>query len=666
MTGYATIKKTGQMPRLPLSGSIDLTYRCNNNCRHCWLRVSPNGREKQDELSFDEICHIVDDARAMGCRHWSISGGEPMLRPDFPEIFDYITSKSTSYSFNSNGTLITPEIAELLTRKGSKMIALYGATEAVHDHVTRNPGSFRATMRGFQLLKDAGAGFLVQIIPMRDNYHEFPAMVELAQSLSPHYRIGAAWLYLSASGSKEKNAEINVQRLPPEEVIHLDNPIPSHEEHRELDNHCKGAGPDDRLFARCIEGRRDFHVDPYGNMTFCCFIKEPGMRYDIRKGTFQECWEEFIPSLSAKVRGDEEYSKNCKSCENRSDCRWCPVYAYLETGRYSAKIPYLCEVADEAKKFKEIWRKKHRRYFTIAGITVCVETDLDLDRIDFKNEFRPFMADGPGVDNVTIRHYFDLPDLKEKDFGRELYRKAPWAISRKGDSWFYRGISPDPDDPALHRIAVFNADHTKASIYSPPRDADRILDEGWHSLSLFPTDQIWIAPLLADRDAVLMHSAAAIINGQGLLFVGHSEAGKSTTITLLKKEAETSRNRSHHEVEILCDDRNIIRHRNGGWYVYGSWSHGDVPDVSGASAPLRAILFLNQDTRNEITPLLDRNEIFRRLLATLIRPMVTTEWWQKEMDILERIVAEVPCFLMHFDKSGAIVPELTRLVRQDS
>ncbi|OPY42686.1 MAG: hypothetical protein A4E42_01560 [Methanoregulaceae archaeon PtaU1.Bin222] len=137
-------------------------------------------------------------------------------------------------------------------------------------------------------------------------------------------------------------------------------------------------------------------------------------------------------------------------------------------------------------------------------------------------------------------------------------------------------------------------------------------------------------------------------------------------MTLLKNKAQARGNRSHLEVEILCDDRNIIRHENGEWYVHGTWSHGDVPDVSGASAPLRAILFLKQDTRNEITPLMDQNEIFRRLLATLIRPMVTTEWWQKEIDILERIVAEVPCFQMHFNRSGAIVPELIRLVRQGS
>jgi len=93
----------------------------------------------------------------MGCRQWSISGGEPMLRPDFEEIFDYITRKSASYSLNTNGTLITPRIAQLLKRKGTKMVALYGATPDVHDWITRNPGSFEAVLRGLAYLKEAGA-----------------------------------------------------------------------------------------------------------------------------------------------------------------------------------------------------------------------------------------------------------------------------------------------------------------------------------------------------------------------------------------------------------------------------------------------------------------------------------------------------------------------------
>lgn len=161
-----------EIPRLPLEGHIDLTYRCNNNCRHCWLSLTANAPEQKNELTFDEIRRIVDEARAMGCRSWSISGGEPMLRPDFPEIFDYLTRKAVSYSINTNGTLITPEIARLLTRKGTKMIALYGATAEVYDHVTRNPGGFEKMMSGFEYLKKEGAGFIVQLIPMRANYHQ--------------------------------------------------------------------------------------------------------------------------------------------------------------------------------------------------------------------------------------------------------------------------------------------------------------------------------------------------------------------------------------------------------------------------------------------------------------------------------------------------------------
>ncbi|OIO33149.1 MAG: hypothetical protein AUJ70_03855 [Candidatus Omnitrophica bacterium CG1_02_40_15] len=112
-TSFHEIRKVNNFPRLPLEGNIDPTYRCNNNCLHCWLRIPPNSSEKKLELAFAEIRKVFDEARKMGCRRWSISGGEPMLRPDFLEIFDYITSHSISYSINTNGTLITPKIARL-------------------------------------------------------------------------------------------------------------------------------------------------------------------------------------------------------------------------------------------------------------------------------------------------------------------------------------------------------------------------------------------------------------------------------------------------------------------------------------------------------------------------------------------------------------------------
>ena len=141
----------------------------------------------------------------MGCRHWNISGGEPLLRPDFAEIFECLTTKTIGYSLNTNGTSITPEIARLLTRKGMKMVALYGATAEVYDRVTRHSGGFDKAMRGFAYLKEAGAGFVVQLVPMQANYHQWDEMVALAKSLSPHWRVGAAWLYLSAEGLEMRN-----------------------------------------------------------------------------------------------------------------------------------------------------------------------------------------------------------------------------------------------------------------------------------------------------------------------------------------------------------------------------------------------------------------------------------------------------------------------------
>ena len=71
------------IPRLPLEGGLDLTYRCNLNCRHCWLRLPENAGEKSNELGFSEIRRLADEARELGCRRWSISGGEPMLAPRF-------------------------------------------------------------------------------------------------------------------------------------------------------------------------------------------------------------------------------------------------------------------------------------------------------------------------------------------------------------------------------------------------------------------------------------------------------------------------------------------------------------------------------------------------------------------------------------------------------
>jgi radical SAM protein with 4Fe4S-binding SPASM domain len=648
---YLEEKKINTLPRLPLEGNLDLTYRCNNDCRHCWLRIPAAAPEKKDELSFAKLKGIVSAARAMGCRRWSVSGGEPMLRPDFPEIFDYLTRNSRAYSINTNGTLITPKIARLMARRGVKMVALYGATAGVHDHITRNPGSFEAALRGLAYLQEAGAGFTVQLIPMQDNYHQFPEMLKLAASLSRHYRVGAAWLHLSACGNKRINAQILRQRLPPEEVIALDNPDLSCEEGADPEAlpDCRNTNNSAYLFSSCIAGGNNFHIDPYGKMTFCAFIKDPGLRYDLSRGTFKDCWDNFIPSLEKRVEAKQEYREGCGSCALRKDCNFCPAYGYLEHRDFNKKVEYLCAIAKANRSLKEEWIKKHRRYFKIADITIQVESDLAFTQETLHPKFRYFEASAPGEETVSIHHRFYLPDLAGRGLGREVYRQAPWAIYKNKGSWIWLGIHPAKGEKDPQQVAVFNSNYTRAEIYNAKEE--RFLKGQLQSLTMFPSDQLLIARILADREGFYLHSCGAIFSGQGLLFAGHSGAGKSTLATLLKGKAE-----------ILCDDRMIVRKRPEGFRIYGTWSHGDMPDVSSASAPLRAIMFLEKSRENRIIRLRDKKEITKRLLAYLVQPFVTVDWWEKTPALIESVSNESPAYLLKFDKSGQVAETLKQLL----
>ena len=300
------------------------------------------------------------------------------------------------------------------------------------------------------------------------------------------------------------------------------------------------------------------------------------------------------------------------------------------------------------------------RYFRIAGITVCVRSDPDFDGAKFAAKLESFAVSGPGEDNVTLRHYIGSPDLGGKDLGKELYRKAPWAISRSNGTWYYREMAPLENILEEGRFAEFSADYTRADIFISPPQAGEIRAYGFPSLALLTTDQIWLAPLLADRQALLLHAAGIVLNGKGLLFIGPSSTGKSTVTSWLKNAAATG----SCKAEILCDDRTIARRWNDGWRIHGTWSPGDIPDLSSSSATICAVMFLQQDERDEITPLSDRWEIRKRLFTTIIKPMATADWWRKQLDAMERLIAEAPFYLMRFTKSGAIVALLLSMAAE--
>lgn len=572
-----------------------------------------------------------------------------MVRPDFGDIFDYITRKSVTYRLNTNGTLITPRTARLLARKGRKMVALYGATAEVHDRVTRCAGSFAATMRGIAYLKEARAGFMIQIVPLRENFHQYREMLALAESHSPYSRVGAPWLWLSASGSPSRNREIASQRLDPVDVVALDSPVPAGEVSgsatavgSEDSLQCGCDQPiDDRLFARCIAGRRDFHVDPYGQMSFCCFVKDPALRYDLRHGTVLQGWNEFIPSLADKVRGGPEYARDCGGCSVRSECRWCAVYGRLEHGRYSARVEYLCNVAREQERFKSQWQSEHCHYYRLGGVTVKVASQVPIGDGFYSTALAPFRVSLPGDDPVVIRLATPVPPVSDLVQGGALYQESPWAVFRRRDSWAYLATSPAGGFEDTSALALLSDDHSYATVY---RSAEAFAGQTHTALSTLTTDQILLARVLADRQGCFVHASGIIVDGRGLLFVGHSGAGKSMMMKLLRGHGE-----------ILCDDRIIVRRWPEGFRIHGTWSHGELPDVSPNDAPLHAIFFLEKAEVNEALPITSTRERLAGILGHVVKPLVTADWWEKTLDLAGKLAAEVPAYRLRFDLSGDVV-----------
>ncbi len=114
--------------------------------------------------------------------------------------------------------------------------------------------------------------------------------------------------------------------------------------------------------------------------------------------------------------------------------------------------------------------------------------------------------------------------------------------------------------------------------------------------------------------------------------------------------------------EILCDDRNIVRRHAEGWRLYGTWSHGDISDVSPNSAPLKAILLLEQSDENRLIPIMDRREIVRILPFLIVKPLVTADWWEKTLDLVGQIAREVPVYRLRFQKSERVLDALQPLL----
>jgi len=321
--------------RIPLVGGIELTFRCNLKCAHCYVVYDP----KKKEMTYPEICHILDEIIDAGCLWLLITGGEPFIRDDFLDIYTYAKKKGLLITLFTNGTLITPQIADHLRewQPFSVEISLYGITKETYESITGVPGSFKRCIEGINLLLERKIPFKLKTLVTILNRHEMWEIKKYAKGLGTEFRFDPI-INPRLDGSK-KPCQF---RLSPEEVIQID--LADEDRHkgwlRFFADRVMVPIKSEYLHL-CGAGSISFHLDPYGRLQLCILTRKPS--YDIREGSFVEGWNSFFPKLRAqRLKG---FHKCRNNCELVSLCDQCPGWSQLEHGDNETPVEYLCRVA---------------------------------------------------------------------------------------------------------------------------------------------------------------------------------------------------------------------------------------------------------------------------------------------------------------------------------
>jgi radical SAM protein with 4Fe4S-binding SPASM domain len=335
-----------------LSFDLEITARCNNDCRHCYINLPAGDREAESrELTRSESLEIARQAMELGAMWCLVSGGEPLLREDFGDIYLGLKRMGMLVSVFTNATLMSEEHAELFRAFPPRDIevTVYGVTEETYERVSGRRGSFAAFKRGFDLLLQSGVKVRLKAMAMRSNMSELPAIREFCERHTKDFFRYDSMLHGRFDADPGRNAMIRAERLTPEEIVRLEREdakkfgaLQRHF-HEFLSPEFAHSGCD-HLF-HCGAGLGNFSVGYDGTFRLCSSLWAPETTFDLRRGTLREAWEIVVPRVRGMRSRSQEFLATCRKCPLINLCLWCPAHAYLESGRMDVHVPYFCAVA---------------------------------------------------------------------------------------------------------------------------------------------------------------------------------------------------------------------------------------------------------------------------------------------------------------------------------
>ena len=344
-------KRTAQN-RTPLQMDLEITARCNNHCVHCYINQPENDAGLiKSELSFEKIKDIADQAADLGVLWCLLTGGEPLLRKDFLDIYQYLKKKGFLVSVFTNATLVTPEHVRLFQSFPPRNleVTVYGITRETYEKVTRTPGSFDLFTKGLDQLKSGGTRIGLKAVAMRANFHELSDIFAFCRSNTDTDFRFDPFLQLRFDGDPQRNREIKSQRLSGTEIVALEKA--DLKRLNALIRFCeKNIRPDLPveglpLIMGCGAGRSGFSVGNDGCFRLCASLHHPATIFNLNKMSLADIWRRHVPEILDMDSENPLFHEKCAACSLVNLCMWCPATAFLETGCMDMPVEAFCEMA---------------------------------------------------------------------------------------------------------------------------------------------------------------------------------------------------------------------------------------------------------------------------------------------------------------------------------
>ena len=334
---------------VPISGTFELTSRCNFNCKMCYVHNQDSALCRATEKSAEWWIELGRKAADEGMVFLLITGGEPLLRPDFKKIYTELSKLGLMISINTNGSLITDEIAELFKKIPPVRInvSLYGGCEETYETLTGVP-AFSRVLGNIRRMKDCGIDIRINVSITEDNYCDSAEIYRLSQEIGVHVK-GAHYMYpqvLVGKSHGENQGRMSAQvaaknRVDWYKLIFPENEIPQRFTNtlngvEALNEACIEDGEEGRV--KCRAGRSSFWVNAKGEMCFCGVA---GHGFSIDELGFNGAWDK-VREFSASIRTPAK----CEVCKYRSICCVCAAACYTETGDFSTVPEYVCRMTE--------------------------------------------------------------------------------------------------------------------------------------------------------------------------------------------------------------------------------------------------------------------------------------------------------------------------------